>query len=208
MEYGSPSPGVQNGKVTETSLVIPTIPEQKYKSLFQLQLLTPSVLDDNDIVVKLKIGLEYPAGSTGCNPMIFTIWCPGDDAAMNIQINDVSKYSTDGPFYGIRADASDRGLSNVSDDTMGGSPITNTTLFPQIYECTYFPNSYKQVPWSSAYCAADSGTYRTFAYFNRLKINNGLNLGIYSGDEVCPQEFIFKSLEIYISINSLDVFGN
>ena len=210
LDNGSPGFSVQSGAVTETRFEIPTETGQKYQSLFQLQLLKPSVLDDaDDIVVKLKIGLEYPE-SGGCNPMIFTIWCPGEDAAMNIQINDVSKHSTEGPFCGIRADASDKGLSSVSSDTMGGSPITNTlTLFPQIYEFTYFPNSFKQVPWSSAYCAAAYGTYGTFApYFKSLKVSNGLNLGIYSGGDECPKEFIFKSLEIYISRNSLDAFGN
>ena len=172
-----------------------------------MELLPKDVLaNDDDIVVKLKVGCEYP-GSQRRDPMIFTLWCPGDEAAMSMQINDPADYQSKGPFHGVEAEASSRGLRSVDIEGMKGRPTQTWYRFSEMYEFTYRPNSSGGIPWSSAYCGVDTGIYSAFGpFFNNLKLKRGLNLGIYR-DEL-NEEYILKSLEISIFRNSLDAHGN
>ena len=51
---------VGSAEITESFFKVPK-DTRKHKSLFQIQLLTSGVLqDDDDITVKLKVGVEYP----------------------------------------------------------------------------------------------------------------------------------------------------
>ena len=197
-----------SAEVTETAFKIPK-DTRNHESLFQIELLGKDKLtNDDDIVVKLKVGVEYPGTQTQArDPMIFSLWCPGEDESMGIQINDPKQYQTDkfGPFRGVEAEASSRGLRDP--EFLDGRKTQASYRFSEMYEFTYCPNSSGRIPWSSAYCAVDTGTFSAFApYYKSLKLSNGLNLGIYR--DKLDEEYIIKSLEISIFRNSLDATGN
>ena len=199
-----------DAEVTETAFKIPS-DTRKNESLFQIELLPRGALQDtDDIVVKVKVGVEYPGDQPRSNPprrdpMIFSLWCPREDESIGIQINDYLQFQTIGPFRGVEANASERGLRNPQ--FLGERATKDWYRFPEQFEFTYRPNSSGGIPWASAYCAVDTGTFSAFGpYYNSLRLSSGLNLGIYR-DEL-NEEYIIKSLEIAIYRNSLDVHQN
>ena len=126
---------------------------------------------------------------------------------MGIQINDYSDYQTAdmGPFRGVEGEASERGLSDAN--IIAGRRTQQWYRFSEMFEFTYCPNSSGNIPWASAYCGVDSGTYSTFApYYKSLRLSKGLNLGIYRDER--EEEYIIKSLEVSIFRNSKDANGN
>ena len=201
-----------DAEITETAFKIPTDTRQ-HESLFQIPLLGPKVLKrDDDIVVKVKVGMQYPGNQPAPrtsapavrDPMIFTIYCPFEDESMGIQINDYNEFQQLGPLRGAEGDASERGLSNVR--FFGERGTQQWYRFPEQIELTFAPNSQGRIPWASGYSAVDTGTLGTFApYFRSLKLDQGLTLGIYR-DEL-DEEYIIKFVEVYIYRNSLSADG-
>lgn len=203
---------IGSAEVTETRFHVPK-DVRKYESLFQMQLLGPKVLvDDDDIVIKLKVGVEYPGPQPKPSPpprrdpMIFVIWCPRNDDSMGIQINDYQQYQTDGigPCRGAEGEATERGLRDIT--FLEGRKTQDWYRFSEMFELTFCPNSSGNIPWSSAHCGVDSGTYDAFGpYYKSLRLSEGINLGIYRDEK--EEVYIIKSLEISIFRNSKDVHG-
>ena len=201
-----------DAEITEAAFKVPT-DTREHESLFQIPLLGPGVLKhDDDIVVKVKVGMQYPGGQPQPrtsnppvrDPMIFTIYCPNDDASMSIQVNDYNQFQTMGPLRGVEADANERGLRNVK--FFGERATHQWYRFPEQIELTFAPNSQGRIPWASGYSAVDTGTLGTYApYFNSLKLDQGLTLGIYR--DRLNEEYIVKFVEVYIYRNSLTVDG-
>ena len=177
---------LETAEVTESAFKIPS-DNRKNESLFQIELLESGVLcDDDDITVKLKVGVEYPGPQPKPkppprrDPMIFVLWCPREDESMGIQINDYQEYQKEGmgPCRGIEGEASERGLRDLN--ILEGRKTNDWFRFSEMFEFTFCPNSEGRIPWSSAYCGVDTGTYNTFApYYKSLQLSKGLNLGIY-----------------------------
>ena len=198
--------------ITESEFRIPT-DSREHESLFQVPLLGPGVLKyDDDIVVKVNVGMQYPGEQPQPqtwnppvrDPMIFTIYCPREDESMGIQINDYTEFQQLGPLRGAQGEASERGLSDVT--FFGERPTQAWYRFPERIELTFAPNSQGNIPWSSGYSAVDTGTLGTFApYYKSLKLDRGLTLGIYRDQR--NEEYILKYVEVYIYRNSLTVEG-
>ena len=198
-----------DAEITETAFKVPN-DTREHESLFQIPLLGPNVLKyDDDIVVKVKVGMEYPGPQPRArpprrDPMIFTIYCPRDEGSMSIQVNDYQEFQQIGPLRGIEADASERGLRNVK--PFGERATQDWYRFPEQVELTFVPSSHGHIPWASGYSAVDTGTLGTYApYFHSLKLDRGLNLGIYR--DQLNEEYILKFVEVSIYKNSLTVEG-
>ena len=198
-----------DAEITEAAFKVPT-DTREHESLFQIPLIGPKVLGyDDDIVVKVKVGMQYPGDQPRSrpparDPMIFAIYCPREEASMGIQVNDYIEFQTNGPLRGIEADASERGLRNVK--AFGERRTHEWYRFPEQIELTFAPNSQGRIPWASGYSAVDTGTLGTYApYYNSLQIDKGLTLGVYR--DRLNEEYIIKFIEVFIYKNSLTVDG-
>ncbi len=202
---------VSEAEITETYFKIPK-DSRKNESLFQIELLGGGVLqDDDDITVKLKVAVQYPGPQPRPrppqrDPMIFVLWCPREDESIGVQINDYQEYQTAnfGPFRGADGEPSRNVLRNPA--FLDGRRTQDWFRFSEMFEFTFRPNSTGDVPWSSAYCAVDSGTFDAFGpHFRTLRLSKGLNLGVYRDEK--DEQYIIKSFEISIYKNSKDVNG-
>ena len=198
-----------DAEISETAFKIPA-DNREHESLFQIPLLGPGVLEnDDDIVVKVKVGMEYPGPQPPRNPprrdpMIFSIYCPREEASMGIQVNDYLDFQQIGPLRGVEADASERGLRNVK--FFGERGTQAFFRFPEQIELTFAPNSYDRIPWASGYSAVDTGTLSAFApYFQSPPLKRGLTLGIYR--DLKDEEYILKFVEVHIYKNSKNADG-
>ena len=198
-----------DAEITESAFKVPT-DSREHESLFQIPLIGPNVLGiDDDIVVKVKVGMQYPGDQPRSrppvrDPMIFAIYCPREEASMGIQVNDYNEFQTNGPLRAIEADASSRGLRNVK--AFGERATHDWFRFPEQIELTFAPNSHGHIPWASGYSAVDTGTLGAHApYYHSLQIDKGLTLGVYR--DRLNEEYIIKFIEVSIYKNSLTVDG-
>lgn len=207
--------------VNETQYKIPS-DVKEHELIFLMDLLKKDVLkDDDDIVVKIKVAVQYPGEQPNYNPpardpMIFGIFSEDGGAYMGIQLNDYRDYTTLGPFRAVDGDASRYSLKNANffGERAAIAATSGWYRFSEYIEMTFSPNSYREssrrrtstLPWASASNALDSGHYQAFGpYAHGLNLSKGLSFGIYRDKK--NEMYIIKSFEIFIYKNSLDAYG-
>ena len=160
-----------------------------WENIFRVPLLPAGCLEDNeDITVKMKVGVVLPEPQQPRDPMSYMI--SDGDFAVGIQLLDPNHdYATLGPYRAVEGDSAAAKLRNPNTEvaaTVASRQRTN----PDQFELQFKPSEL----YGSAYCAIDDGHKIVAQYSDYLKLSKGLTFELYR----------YKSAERY-TINYIEV---
>ena len=160
-----------------------------WENIFRIPLIPSGCLkDDQDITVKMKVGVVLPEPQQIRDPMSYMI--SDGDFAVGIQLLDPNHdYATLGPYRAVEGDSAAAKLRNPNTkvaETVASRQRTN----PDQFELSFKPTEL----FGSAYCAIDDGHKIVAQYSDRLKLSKGLTFELYR----------YKSIERY-TINYIEV---
>ena len=160
-----------------------------WENIFRVQLIPSGQLkDDDDITVKMKVGVVLPEPQQPRDPMSYMI--SDGDFSVGIQLLDPSRdYNTLGPYRAIEGDSASAKLRNPNLDVAATISSTSRNN-PDQFELSMKPSEM----FGSAYCAIDDGHKIVAQYSDTLKLSKGLTFEMYR----------FKSVERY-TINYIEI---
>ena len=159
-----------------------------WENIFRVQLIPRGQLkDDDDITVKMKVGVVLPEPQQPRDPMSYMI--SDGDFSVGIQLLDPNNdYATKGPYRAVEGDSAAK-LRNP-DVNVAATVSTNSRNNPDQFELAFKPGE----RFGSAYCAIDDGHKIVAQYSKSLELSRGLTFEMYR----------FKSTERY-TINYIEV---
>lgn len=160
-----------------------------WENIFRVALIPSGCLkDDEDITVKMKVGVVLPEPQQIRDPMSYMI--SDGDFSVGIQLLDPNHdYATLGPYRAVEGDSAAAKLRNPNTEvaaTVASRQRTN----PDQFELSFKPTEL----FGSAYCAIDDGHKIVAQYSDSLKLSKGLTFELYR----------YKSVERY-TINYVEV---
>ena len=160
-----------------------------WENIFRVPLIPKGELkDDDDITVKMKVGVVLPEPSKPRDPMSYMI--SDGDFSMGIQLLDPNHdYATKGPYRAVEGDSASAKLRNPNVD-VAATVSTSSRNNPDQFELSIKPSEM----FGSAYCAIDDGHKIVAQYSDTLKLSKGLTFEMYR----------FKSVESY-TINYIEI---
>ena len=164
-------------------------PTPDWENIFRVQLIPSGQLkDDDDITVKMKVGVVLPEPQQPRDPMSYMI--SDGDFSVGIQLLDPSRdYNTLGPYRAVEGDSASAKLRNPNLDVAATISSTSRNN-PDQFELSMKPSEM----FGSAYCAIDDGHKIVAQYSDTLKLSKGLTFEMYR----------FKSVERY-TINYIEI---
>lgn len=160
-----------------------------WENIFRVQLIPSGQLkDDDDITVKMKVGVVLPEPQQPRDPMSYMI--SDGDFSVGIQLLDPNHdYAKSGPYRAVEGDSASAKLRNPNVD-VAATVSTRSKNNPDQFELTFKPGEL----FGSAYCAIDDGHKIVAQYSDSLKLSKGLTFEMYR----------FKSEERY-TINYIEI---
>ena len=166
-----------------------------WENIFRVPLIPKGELkDDDDITVKMKIGVVLPEPQKPRDPMSYMI--SDGDFSMGIQLLDPNHdYATSGPYRTVEGDSARAKLRNPNVD-VAATVSTNSKNNPDQFELSFKPSEM----FGSAYCAIDDGHKIVAQYSDGLKLSNGLTFEMYRYKSV--ERYTINYIEITIYMDS------
>ena len=161
-----------------------------WENIFRVQLIPSSfgLKDDDDITVKMKVGVVLPEPQQPRDPMSYMI--SDGDFSVGIQLLDPNNdYGSKGPYRAVEGDTAHSKLRNPNVD-VAATVSTNSRNNPDQFELSFKPSEM----FGSAYCAIDDGHKIVAQYSDSLKLSKGLTFEMYR----------YKSTERY-TINYIEI---
>ena len=160
-----------------------------WENIFRVPLIPRGKLsNDEDITVKMKVGVVLPEPCKPRDPMSYMI--SDGDFSVGIQLLDPNHdYAKLGPYRAVEGDSASAKLRNPNVE-VATTVSSNSKNNPDQFELAFKPNEM----FGSAYCAIDDGHKIVAQYSDTLKLHKGLTFELYR----------YKSIERY-TINYIEI---